>query len=721
MVGWIVNNPEFIADDLNPELAVGPWSGHRNFAYDLVSFLKPTRIVELGTHYGCSFFTFLQASKDFDLGAEHIAVDTWSGDEHAGHYGEEVFQIFNRTVDQSFNEQKVRILRKTFDAALEEVNDSSVDLIHIDGLHTYDAVSHDYLTWLPKLAKDGVVLFHDVAPDSGYGSSIFWNQVKSKLPHFEFLHHSFGLGILFPNGLRNYANLTEYISKNLLDLYQFKAEYSLRDKQYKSAQVRLEERWSAMQSMEAMIGDRDRALSIQRQFKGALQAALEAYLPMNSHDALFKKLGGARPVTPFADMAFSLYLFIARLYDTARQDGARDLLFFAREGWLLKEMFDYYQGTQNKGGGIRTHYIKVSRRSTFLLSLCELKEENFSVLFRQYRRISILDFLKSLDLDDYAEPFASDLDISIDEFGVVREDLPTDEYFKELLKLNAFQEIYENQRTARSNAFDAYIKTSLSAEVLPEELYVVDVGWKGSIQDNIYHWFAKIRGAAVQINGYYVGLVAPGAANKSNRKLGLLFSNVDTITEGFYTFNENRSLFELLLHANHGSAFRYVLDDLNKPVVIDDVFHEKEMIDENISGVSRAIIDLFQEIAATIACVPISEQVLLKITIERHRRMVFAPMERELNWFRSVSHVENFGVFETSWFRGQSAPPNFLARIMFTWQLFKRRRPAALGFWPWLTIQNLALPGLSRLYGFIRAWQDRRLISIRSAGSGARD
>ena len=85
MEKWTVGRETvFEADEINNELGVAPWSGHRQFAYDLIGFIKPERIVELGTHYGCSFFAFLQACKDKNLSTEVVAVDCWEGDEQAG-------------------------------------------------------------------------------------------------------------------------------------------------------------------------------------------------------------------------------------------------------------------------------------------------------------------------------------------------------------------------------------------------------------------------------------------------------------------------------------------------------------------------------------------------------------------------------------------------------------------------------------------------------------
>ena len=42
---WIFNKVEFEAYKKNDGLKTSPWSGHRNIAYDLVTYIKPKRIV----------------------------------------------------------------------------------------------------------------------------------------------------------------------------------------------------------------------------------------------------------------------------------------------------------------------------------------------------------------------------------------------------------------------------------------------------------------------------------------------------------------------------------------------------------------------------------------------------------------------------------------------------------------------------------------------------
>ncbi|UTD29266.1 class I SAM-dependent methyltransferase [Bradyrhizobium sp. WD16] len=198
---WVISEPDYEADALNPELAISPWQSHRDFAYDLIAFVQPRLIVELGVHYGCSYFAFCQAVKDRALEAQVVGIDTWKGDPHAGHYGEEVFELIQKTKAFCFADDRFMVRRASFDDAVGEFTDGSIDLLHIDGLHTYDAVSRDFATWLPKLARDGIILLHDVAPSSGYESARFWAETRQRYPHFEFLNQ-WGLGIVFPKGDR---------------------------------------------------------------------------------------------------------------------------------------------------------------------------------------------------------------------------------------------------------------------------------------------------------------------------------------------------------------------------------------------------------------------------------------------------------------------------------------------------------------------------------------
>jgi hypothetical protein len=171
------------------------WLEHAPFAFWITSVLKPRSIVELGTHAGFSYFAFCQAVQTAGLETRCFAVDTWKGDEHAGLYGEDVFEGVNRYNNQHYSAFS-RLVRSTFEEALPHFPDSSVDLLHIDGRHFYEDVRYDFESWRPKLSERAVVLFHDTnVRERGFGVFQFWAELANKSPNFEFFH-GHGLGVL---------------------------------------------------------------------------------------------------------------------------------------------------------------------------------------------------------------------------------------------------------------------------------------------------------------------------------------------------------------------------------------------------------------------------------------------------------------------------------------------------------------------------------------------
>ena len=225
-----------------PERIVQPhsWVFHIPFAFYLVDIIKPKTIVELGIHSGNSYFAFCQAVKQSNCNTVCFGIDHWKGDKHAGNYDEEIFNDVH-TYNQDHYSDFSYLIKKDFDDALTDFSDFSIDLLHIDGLHTYERVKHDFESWLPKLSKNAIVLLHDVnVRRDDFGVWKFFDELSKEYYNTVF-NFGYGLGLIYIGNdidnahrtliglqrliLEDYENMQHYL-RLLATIHNPKTSYS---------------------------------------------------------------------------------------------------------------------------------------------------------------------------------------------------------------------------------------------------------------------------------------------------------------------------------------------------------------------------------------------------------------------------------------------------------------------------------------------------------------
>jgi hypothetical protein len=133
------------------------WTGHALLSIEIVKNFKPEVIVDLGVDFGFSTFC-LAYSKIGKI----YGVDWFMGDIHTGHRN--TYEIVLEQCDylsKNFDINNIEIIKQNFDI-LSEIWDKKIDLLHIDGLHTYEAVKNDFNNWSKFTDNKSVILFHDV-------------------------------------------------------------------------------------------------------------------------------------------------------------------------------------------------------------------------------------------------------------------------------------------------------------------------------------------------------------------------------------------------------------------------------------------------------------------------------------------------------------------------------------------------------------------------------
>ena len=416
----------------------------------------------------------------------------------------------------------------------------------------------------------------------------------------------------------------------------------------------------------------------------------------------------------FAEVGYSLWYFIFLLFEKLTAGNVKDVFFFSKEGEFLKKIFDRFQEKVYGQAVIRSHYILVSRKATFLASLRSLEQEDFSRLFSHYRDISLRDFLLSLNFDEnFSQTLCEGLGLA---YSTCRSDLRSHIEFEKLLESDTFRLAYEQRRNQQRINFIHYLD-SFEVNYPQRGLTIVDVGWKGSIQDNVFH----ILDCRVDIQGYYLGSLIATELRDNNRKTGLLFSDRPELSPFFNVYNNNRSLLEMVLGASHGSADGYysaqeyekLPDEMEQLVHLsisgdhDEIFvmtldlpEERELYQNTIQAIQEGFLQLagrLNKMYLMVDCtVPAPEWFA-----RQHARVVFRPTCSEVELFERLYHLENFGIFEFTNFLSENMP-SLKQRLKHLKHVLRNRELLETGVWPPIILRRLGIGFFRHFDGRIR-------------------
>ena len=131
--------------------------------YGLARSLKPKVCVEIGSARGKSACTVGMALRR-NGGGKLYAIDPHSPTNWNDTDSVDTFAIINQNLQKAGVTGFVEIVRKTSTEAARDW-DKKIDLIFIDGDHSFEGVKADWELFLPHLGEFGVAVFHDTIWD----------------------------------------------------------------------------------------------------------------------------------------------------------------------------------------------------------------------------------------------------------------------------------------------------------------------------------------------------------------------------------------------------------------------------------------------------------------------------------------------------------------------------------------------------------------------------
>jgi predicted O-methyltransferase YrrM len=173
---------------------------------DFVKGMLFKNILEIGTAKGGMFFALCQIASPT---ANIISLDMPGGAFGARGYVETEGDI-ERMNAFGKPKQKLHFIRQdshkpvTLNRVNKVLGKEKLDLLFIDGDHTYEGVKKDWEMYGPLVRDEGLVVFHDIVdhgvkfPDCKVDR--FWNELKAQNETWEFIDHSGdvwgGIGVL---------------------------------------------------------------------------------------------------------------------------------------------------------------------------------------------------------------------------------------------------------------------------------------------------------------------------------------------------------------------------------------------------------------------------------------------------------------------------------------------------------------------------------------------
>lgn len=332
------------------------------------------------------------------------------------------------------------------------------------------------------------------------------------------------------------------------------------------------------------------------------------------------------------DLAPLLYFFVNKIVEYGMRNNRSEIYYQTREGETFIKIHEMIKKDNIYEVKIpECKLLEVSRVATFGASLNEITISELLRLWSQYRCQSIKALFKTLDIDiKKYESIIKKYEIDIDEmiwepwFNIKIQNLFNDDEFKNGIN----KELKEKRKQL--------IKFFESKGIVNDEkpMLIVDLGWRGTIQDNLAYIYTN-----KQIDGYYYALYDYYNVQPKNTTKFAFIKDKEITYE---YIGKMITLFEMLFNPESGSVIYYKDNKAIRKVKESEYNTVKNIT----SYIQKGMLDGSKTINNYLECHPFENSEFDNYIYDIIRKMKEQPSKELVEAYYSLVHNDTFGTGE---------------------------------------------------------------------------
>lgn len=338
----------------------------------------------------------------------------------------------------------------------------------------------------------------------------------------------------------------------------------------------------------------------------------------------------------FWGQQYSLFFFcyVYEIIEEAIKRDMETIYYFTREGEFFKKIHEAIaKAGVFQGKMPRAELLEVSRMATFAPSVKNFDRNELMRLWIQYHDQSFEMFFKSLNVE--LTPYLPYLS----QYGIEPTEVICNIYDDSRVKLLLEDETFKREMCCtlynKRVLFKEYCRTK-GIEDDERDIFIVDIGWRGSIQDNVALMYPQKK-----VYGYYIGLFEPFYPPVTNSIKEAFISNRNS--EDYLWCLNYVDPVEMLCNSGNGSTMGYTKKGNQVCAVRQNISTEDEVFWKYTESFQKEIIACMEVWGMMAKKYSFMSNELKPSALRCFEQMITKPKQQLIDAYFKLEHNESFG------------------------------------------------------------------------------